>query len=267
MNHYLDSVKCFRVRHRRAEVLLAGGRSITFDSRQGRQADSILFDHREVTAEVRDALQRRGSDGGNAVRRRGNHAKQNDPALCRQTESKGQLPEILIECQNEAAFGLGEPQYALIGASRKLRSNPHDVMTFLPEYFYGLAWEIFVREEPHRSANDRIELLGVKHAAGISNASLNVPARQTRIVFYDLSFGPPLRQKFDNELHRDTRAFDDRLSCQDLRIQYDAFLPGHRVLPSIHIQTGSMIRPVGHSGHTLHNKGRIAATIIPEHKK
>ena len=62
---------------------------------------------------------------------------------------------------------------------------------------------------------------------GALQARQDVLMRQMRVVTEQVGFRPARTQHLQDQLNRDSRAADDRLSSKHLRVQDDTILPVH----------------------------------------
>ena len=95
-------------------------------------------------------------------------------------------------------------------------------MSCSPKRLNRVTGHIFVGEESHGSYFKGVNLLRLKGLTRIVEARSDVFLGEPGIVPPDIFFRPALRQEAHNELHRQPRPPDDRLTEQDFRVYDDA---------------------------------------------
>lgn len=78
--------------------------------------------------------------------------KKNDSAVSRQSKSPRKLAEILVEPDQDPAFGNGALQQHSIGTARGIRSCPGYIVSGDPQHGKSYARKILVRKKPHHQA-------------------------------------------------------------------------------------------------------------------
>lgn len=161
--------------------------------------------------------ERRESLGG-----RGMNSEQNDPGSFQGAPTlNGDLPEVLVERQDDARFGLRPIQQRDVACSGKIHAGPQNVVAIGPKRIYDRLRKVLIGEEAHlRWKRERLVFAG--EIAGVRQAGEDVLSRQARVVGEDVALRLAGRQEFEDELDGKTRPADYRLACQDPGIDDDA---------------------------------------------
>jgi len=94
-------------------------------------------------------------------------SEQNDPGLCQWVAALNcNLPEVLIERQNDACFGLREIQQGDVAFSGEIRPGPQNVVAAGSKRLYDRLRKVLIGEEAHLGWN-RERLVFVGEIAGV----------------------------------------------------------------------------------------------------
>lgn len=154
------------------------------------------------------------------------NSKPDDAGLFeRRPALNGNLPEVLIQSQQNSGFRFGELKKFGVLPSSAMGPSPIHVVAVSPKHLDGRLWEIFIGKDSHlsrrKSGRNWIGLVFVSQVAGVRKAGENVVARQPRIVGQQILFGLSGGKQFENELDRKASAADHGFAGQDLRIDDD----------------------------------------------
>lgn len=142
---------------------------------------------------------------------RGMGAKQDDAGVFEWGAAlESDLPEVLVESQQDSRFGLGEFQKSCVWPTDTVCSRPDDIVPAVAKD---------VDKQTHL-CGDWIGAVFVSQIAGIGQAGQNVLSGETWIVLQKIAFGFTGCQQFEDELHGETSPADHGLAREDLRI-YD----------------------------------------------
>lgn len=154
-------------------------------------------------------------------------AKQHDAAIGRQSLSKRQLAEVLVERDQDARLRDGERQHLWIRCTGSDVAHPGHVMAGVAERLDRGTREVLVREESHRSGPNGKHLFRFESVMGVGEARQNVVARQMRVTGKDFVDAPVVGEKFHHEFDRHARTADHRLADEYRGVDDDAVFPVH----------------------------------------
>ena len=80
-------------------------------------------------------------------------------------------------------------------------------------------------------AGESLRLFRLKQFAGVAQASEHILRREVGVLSDQLRRRPTVGETIEDELHRQPRAFDDRLADQNCWISLDPLFPTHRLPP------------------------------------
>ncbi len=102
------------------------------------------------------------------------NSEQNDPGLCQWVAAVNcNLPEVLIERQHDACFGLREIQQGDIACSGEIRAGPQNFVATSSKRLYDRLRKVLVGEEAHLRWN-RERLVFVGEVAGVRQTGEDV---------------------------------------------------------------------------------------------
>lgn len=153
--------------------------------------------------------------------------EQNDPGLCQRALAlKRDPPEILVERDHYACFGLREIQQGEIACSGEIRAYPQNVVATGSKRLYDRLRKVLIGEEAHLRRN-RERLVFVGEIAGVRQTGEDVLSRQARVIGENLALRLAGCQQFQDEFDGGTRPTDHRLASQDLGVDDDALRQRH----------------------------------------
>jgi hypothetical protein len=133
----------------------------------------------------------------------------------------GNLPEVLVERQHDARFGLRQIQQDDVSCSGEVRADPNYVVAPGSKHLYNRLRKVLAGEKAHLRWKG-VSLVFVGEIAGIGQTGEDIFSRQTRVVSKDFVLRLAGCQEFENELDSETRPADHGLASQDLRVNDDA---------------------------------------------
>lgn len=136
------------------------------------------------------------------------------------------LPEVLVEGQQDARLGFGDVQQIRILQAAAIGPGPHYVMASGAKGVDEGFREVLVSEESHLR-RDRVGFVFVGQIAGIGQAGENVFVRQAWIILQKIRLGLPRREELKDELDGQTRPANHWFAGNDLGINDDALGPRH----------------------------------------
>ena len=135
----------------------------------------------------RSVLRTRLNNKRDLVGHGGMHANQNHAgSLQRLATLQSDLPEILVQRQDQPALGFREFQKGGIFKARIVSSRPKHIVTISAHGLDGRKRDVLVGQDEHLCW-DGVCLILVRQVAGIREASQNVFVRDPRIVVEHLS--------------------------------------------------------------------------------
>lgn len=155
------------------------------------------------------------------------NSEQNDSGLRQWAAALNcNLPEVLVERQHDAGFGLRKIQQGDIAGSREIRAGPQNIVATSSKRLYDRLRKVLIGEEAHLRW-DRERLVFVGEIAGIRQTCEDVFSRQARVVGEDVALRLARCQEFQDELDGKTRPADHWLPSQDLGVDDNALQRRH----------------------------------------
>jgi hypothetical protein len=140
----------------------------------------------------------------------------------------GQFSEVFIKREKGSAGGNRNREDFLIGGARLNLSNPQDVK---PAPRSASTAGRGNSRRPKRSCRlQREHFFTVQDLTCVSQTGANVVGLEGRVAVEKLLRGPACCQKIDDQLYRDPRSLNDRLSGQYARVHSNAVTPIHALL-------------------------------------
>jgi hypothetical protein len=114
--------------------------------------------------------------------------------------------------------------------SRSFRRNLSAPMSHRDPLVVKLQLSVEEGSRPRVDAShgERVRLVLVRQMAGVGQTGEDILVREARVISKNVGFRFSRGQQVEDELHRQPRAADHRLSSQNLGINYDAVGPRHR---------------------------------------
>lgn len=110
------------------------------------------------------------------------NAEQNDSGLFQRGSAlNGDLPEVLIERQQDARFGFRQIQQDGVFCSREMRAGPQDIVPLGSKRLNDWLRKVLVCKDAHLRGNWE-RLIFVGQIAGVRQTSENVLSRQARVA-------------------------------------------------------------------------------------
>ena len=118
-------------------------------------------------AHVVSAAVKASTSGGEPLGNCGMDSEQKDPGLCHWASALNRnLPEVFVERDHDASFGLREIQQVDIACSSEIRAYPQNVVTAGSKCLYDRLRKVLIGEEAHLRWN-RERLVFVGEIAGV----------------------------------------------------------------------------------------------------
>jgi hypothetical protein len=160
MGAYLVTVRC------RPNIPDGNGESASISSSR-EHLNSVDGHDADVTGEGPIRLDKRSDNRTEILRSCGVNPEQNDAGLCQRDPTLNcDLPEVLIERQNDACFEFGQVQKDCVFPSSAISAGPKDVVAIGTKCLDDLLRKVLVCEEAHLHRNRKC-LVFVGQVAGV----------------------------------------------------------------------------------------------------